>query len=380
MMTERERVLAILKGESPDRIPWIPRLLIWHRANSLAGTLPPQFNGMDLRESEKKLGMGNPARDGKIYRVEYKNMEVNVSKERYEGGVREVSEFITPKGTVRYSTTTSDLFAGLGIEGHIRVEHPLKGPKDYDVWEYVVENTVYVPTYEEYIAYDQSVGNDGLPMVSTGDCPFHIWLLDLVGYEHAYLHLYDFPDRVNRLLDLMAQKEKENMWEIVANSPATLILHGLHFDSQLTPPRYFSKYITPYYKEFTKLLHDSGKSLTWHADNDTSKLFPLVKEAGFDMVECFATDPLAKCTLKDAREAWGTSVIIWGGIPSVMLEDWYPAEDFESYMKNLFYTIAPGDAFIMGISDNIMPGAEVWRLERIAEMVEEYGYYPIKNG
>ena len=378
-MTDRERVLAILEGESPDRIPWIPRLLIWHRAHSLAGTLPPLVEGMDLRQAEQTLGMGNPARDGQIYRIEYQNLELNVTTELYDGGVKTVNEYVTPKGTVRYTTRTSEEFAGLGIEGQIREEHPLRGPEDYDVWEYIVENTVYVPTYEEYEAYDREIGSNGLPMVAIGDVPFHNWALNLVGYEHAYLHLHDFPDRVKRLLDLMAHKEKESLWDVVAKSPAKLILHGLHFDSQMTPPHFFSEYITPYYQEFTKLLHDHGKSLTWHADNDTSELFPLIKEAGFDMVECFATDPLVKCTLEDARAAWGTSIIIWGGVPSVILEEWYPAEQFESYIRDLFRTIAPGDAFIMGVSDNVMPGAEVWRLERIAELVEQHGYYPIRN-
>ncbi len=378
-MTDRERVLAILEGDSPDRIPWIPRLLIWHRARNLAGTLPPRLKGKDLRQAEQALGMGNPARDGQIFRLEYENMELNVNEERYDGGVKTTYTYLTPKGAVRYATRTSDEFAGLGIEGYIREEHPLKGPEDYDIWEYIVENTVYVPTYDEYEAYDREVGGSGLPMVNAGDCPFHYWLLELVGYEKAYLHFHDFPDRVKRLLDLMAKKEKENLWELVAKSPAKLILHGSHFDSQMTPPHYFSEYITPYYQGFSQLLHDHGKSLTFHADNDTSQLFPLVKESGFDMVECFATDPLAKCTLEDARAAWGTSIIIWGGVPSVVLEEWYPAEQFESHIRDLFRTIAPGDAFIMGVSDNVMPGAEVWRLERIAELVEQHGYYPIRN-
>ncbi|MDP6495091.1 MAG: uroporphyrinogen decarboxylase family protein [Dehalococcoidia bacterium] len=379
MMTDRERVLAIMEGRSPDRIPWIPRLLIWHRAHRLNGTLPSQFKDMDLRQTEEALGMGNPAREGKIYRIEYRNMDVNVHSERYDGGVRTVTDYVTPKGTVRYTTRTSDEFAGLGIEGSIREECPLKVAEDYDIWEYVVENSVYVPTYEEYEAYDREIGDEGLPMVASGDAPFHAWLIDLVGYEHAYLHMHDFPERVERLLDLMSRKEKQELWELVAKSPAKLILHGRHFDSQITPAHYFEKYITPYYKEFSQVLHDNDKTLTFHADNDSSKLFPLIKESGFDMVDCFATAPLAKCTLKDAREAWGTSVIIWGGVPSVILEDWYPEEDFESYMEDLFRTIAPGDAFIMGVSDNVMPGAEVSRLERIAEMVEEHGHYPIRK-
>jgi len=378
MMTNRERVLAIMEGRSPDRIPWIPRLLIWHRGHARKGTLPSRFKNMDLQQAEKSLGMGNPARDGKIYRTEYSNMEVNVSDEPYDGGVRTVTEYVTPKGTVRHATRTSDEFAGLGIEGMIREEYPLKVATDYDIWEYVVENSVYVPTYDEYEAYDREIGDDGLPMVASGDCPFHDWLIELAGYEHAYLHLNDFPERVERLLELIARKERQELWELVAKSPAKLILHGRHFDSQITPAHYFARYIKPYYQEFSELLHSHGKTLTFHADNDTTQLFPLVKESGFDMVECFATAPLAKCTVEDAREAWGTSIIIWGGVPSVILEDWYPKEDFEGYMENLFRAIAPGDAFIMGVSDNVMPGAEAWRLERIAEMVEKHGDYPVR--
>jgi hypothetical protein len=46
-------------------------------------------------------------------------------------------------------------------------------------------------------------------------------------------------------------------------------------------------------------------------------------------------------------------------------------------MRQVFRTIAPGDALILGVADNIMPGSLLERLERIAEMVAEWGNYPI---
>jgi protein-L-isoaspartate O-methyltransferase len=46
-------------------------------------------------------------------------------------------------------------------------------------------------------------------------------------------------------------------------------------------------------------------------------------------------------------------------------------------MRQIFQTIAPGDAFILGVADNIMPDALLHRLERIGEMVVEWGNYPI---
>ena len=374
MMTNRERLLTILDGKSPDRLPWIPRMDIWYRAQKNRNTLLERFKDMSLLQVEKALGLGTPARDGRVHRVEYNNMDVVVRQE----GLDTITEYITPKGTLRAKKSQSQYEVDSGIIEKLPVEYPLKTAEDYDVWAYVVEHTTFVPTYEAYEEYDREIGDDGLPMVTAGDCPFHYWINTLAGYQQGYFHLMDFPDRVENLLNLLAEKDKE-LWKFVAESPAKLILHGLHLSSQFTPPIYFDKYITPYYQAFSRLLHEHGKSLTMHADNDTSAILNHLKEAGYDMVECFVSAPMAKVTVKDAREAWGTSMIIWGGIPASILEETYPEVDFEAYMADLFRAIAPGDAFILGISDNAMTNSLLSRIEKITEMVEKYGNYPISD-
>lgn len=373
-MTNRERLLAILEGRSPDRVPWIPRLDIWHRAQVHRGTLPDRLQGLTLREVERVLGVGTPARAGCVFRVEYQNMDVLTHDE----GFNSITEYVTPRGTVRTVLSRSAYEASEGIIGQLPTEYPLKSEEDYEIWMYVVRNTVYIPTYDEYEAYDREIGDDGLPMVSVGDCPFHHWLQSLAGYQEGYLHLADFRPRVEALLQVMAEKDRE-MWKVVAQSPAKLFLHGMHLSSQMTPPRYFDQYITPYYQDFTKLLHAHGKSLAMHADNDTSAILGNIQQAGFDMVECFITKPMAKITLKDAQDAWGTSVIIWGGIPAIILEESYPEEEFEAFMEDVFRTITPGDAFIMGIADNAMGGSMLSRIEKVTGMVEKYGNYPVSG-
>ena len=47
-------------------------------------------------------------------------------------------------------------------------------------------------------------------------------------------------------------------------------------------------------------------------------------------------------------------------------------------MDDVFRTIAPGDAFILGIADNLLPGGKIERVRRITEMVEQRGAYPLK--
>ena len=63
-MTNRERLLTIMAGRMPDRIPWIPRLQIWYEAHRRRGDLPERYRGWSLDEIERHLEMGAPARNG----------------------------------------------------------------------------------------------------------------------------------------------------------------------------------------------------------------------------------------------------------------------------------------------------------------------------
>ncbi len=374
-MNNRERLLAILSGRPPDRIPWIPRLLIWYTAHKRAGTLPERYGGWSLREIERDLELGTPARDGQIFRTELRDVEV---RQNWLSPSELVTEYETPVGMVSTFFRGSDLSRETGL-GDFQVEFMLKGREDYAVVEYIVEHTGYIPAYEEYMAYEQEVGEDGYPMVQCGDCPFHHWMRALVGYNNAYYHLSDYPNEVERLLAVMEERDRESVWKLMADSPAGLILHGVHLSSQMTPPRIFDRYILPYYQDLSALLRSRGKVLALHADNDTRQILERIERAGFGMAECFATYPLVPTTLAEARAAWGNRVIIWGGIPSTILEEPYSDAQFERYMDDLFQTIAPGDAFILGVSDNVMPGARIERLRRITQMVEERGAFPISR-
>jgi uroporphyrinogen-III decarboxylase len=372
-MTNRERLLTIMEGGSPDRVPWIPRLQIWHTAHSRQGTLPERFRGLSLRQIELELRMGTPARDGRIYTTEQTG---DVEVVQRQEGDSSLTIYRTPVGSVSTRYRRSVEQERLGI-GSLEIEHMIKAPEDFAVVEYLLEHTHYRPTYEEYRAYEAEIGEDGYPLVGAGDCPFHHFLQKLAGYQNAYYLMFDYPAEVERLLASMEEFDREYLWPIVAGSPAHLILHGLHFGSAITPPPFFSRYITPYYQDFSALLHQHGKILAMHADNDSRLILRHIEEAGFDMAETFTTAPQVTCTLEESREAWQDRVIIWGGVPSVILEPAYSEEFFEAYMRRLFRTIAPGNAFILGVADNIMPAARLERLERIAEMVEIWGNYPV---
>ena len=372
-MTNRERILAILDGRSPDRIPWIPRLKLWHEAARRCGTLPPEYHGRSFREVERDICGGTAGREGRIYRTQIQGVEV---VNHQVGEMETLTEYVAPVGTVSTRMRGTEELRRQGIQD-VQTEFMLKRPEDYAVVEYIVANTLVTPAFDEYERYERELGDEGYPMVNCGDCPFHYWMRSLAGYDQAFYHLCDYPAEVERLLAVLTDHRKTAIWPAMRDAPARLLLHGMHLSSQMTPPPLFKRYILPYYQELSAQMRSRGKVLALHADNDTRMIFSLIEQAGFGMVECFATSPLVDTTLAEARDAWGERMIIWGGIPSVILEPPYTDERFEQYMDELFRTIAPGNAFILGIADNAMPGSDLNRIRRVGQMVAERGVYPI---
>ena len=96
-MDTRERLLTILNHHSPDRIPWIPRLELWYHAQVLSGTLPRAFTGLALRQVERSLRLGTPARDGHVYQVAFDGLEIVTSHQNDQT----ITEYHTPLGSLR---------------------------------------------------------------------------------------------------------------------------------------------------------------------------------------------------------------------------------------------------------------------------------------
>lgn len=203
----------------------------------------------------------------------------------------------------------------------------IKNTEDYQVVEYVIKNSTVIPTYERYLNFQKEVGEDSLPMTAVSlppnimgewDCPMHKVLRELIGYLSGYLHLHRYPNKIMHLLEVLNTKAREEIWKIALKSPAKLIAYGTHINSELTPP-IFKEYFLPYFQEFAEKLYATGKKLLFHLDADTSNLLGMIKDSGCDIADCLITWSQVSIRLEKIRKIWGKNIIIWGGIPSIML-------------------------------------------------------------
>jgi hypothetical protein len=83
---------------------------------------------------------------------------------------------------------------------------------------------------------------------------------------------------------------------------------------------------------------------------------------------------MTKLSIKEVRDSFDGRITIWGGIPSVaLLRDSMSDYAFDAFMDRFFQDLGSGDHIILGISDTTPPAAEFERLEKIGQMVEEFG-------
>ncbi len=143
-MTTRQRILAILDGKAPDRIPWIPRLQIWYDAHLAAGTLPDEYRDCSLRQVEQDVFGGTAARDGVIWRAEIRDVEIRTHR---PNDMETVTEYVTPAGTVTTRFSTTECLRRNAIQD-AQVEFMIKRPEDYAAVEYIIEHTDYVPAFD----------------------------------------------------------------------------------------------------------------------------------------------------------------------------------------------------------------------------------------
>jgi hypothetical protein len=399
MMTHKERMLRAIRGEWADRLPWTPRIDLWYNANSLRGTLPskypqditldqivddiggayhkitPEF--MKVRSADDMIdrGIGVYRLWGMPHRAELVGVDREV---RLEGDVTHVT-YHTPVGSVSCKTVYSEEMKRSGISIPWIAEHVIKGPKDYRPVGYIFNHIKVLPAYDNYLDFHRQVGDKGLAVAfgHNAGSPMHHILKQLVDATKFYLELYDHPDEIRQLCEDM-DPFFDQIHRVLADSPAEVILYGSNFDDMITYPPLFRDSIMPYLQRFADLIHPKGKFLLSHCDGENKGLLDLLPESGMDVAEAICPQPMTKVTITEVKKAFKGKLTLWGGIPSIaFLESSMPDEEFEQFMGGIFKEIVPGDRFILSVSDTTPPDARFERLQRITEMVNQWGKLPM---
>ena len=393
-MTHRERILAAMRGQKTDRLPWAPRMDLWCIALRARNALPARFAGMDTAGIARTLDVGchavradyTLARDPADlalrglgvdnhpdypYRVELRNLPMDFRHDAENLW----TEIRTPAGPVHMHLQQSAEMTRAGISLPFVHDYAIHSAADFEAVAQVFEHLEVIPTPQNYAAFQRRVGNQGVAVAngSIGASPMHLILHDLVAMDQFF---YLYVDERAALEELGERMKPFFLAQLEAQAicSAEVAFWGGNYDQNLTWPPFFAEQIAPWLQRVGQRLHASGKLLLTHTDGENGDLMPLYGACGFDVAESVCPHPMTKSSLAEIREGMGAGIAVWGGLPSVaFLDDSMDMESFEAYGATLFGELGGGRRLVLGVADNLPPDADMTRLARVQEWVEEFG-------
>ena len=391
----RQRTLSVLRGEKPTRLPFITRLEAWYKSHTRTNTLPGYLQGMTLDQVHDAVGIGRLKFSSpfafRLRGVEIRSTFNNESLYQcYEPVIENfpgmwdivptdragetVTEMITPRGRLLLVHKLLPDNVLNGTDPYLK-RHLLQDENDWQVLEYILEKAEYVPLYKKIYEEEALLGEHGFVVPLLYRIPFQQVLLEYLGEVPLFRALHQNTSQVRRLFDILDQQMMSIIQEISGlDVPYVEFPDNLH--GPMTSPRLFKEYCLPMYQKYCDALHAQGKKVGSHTDGDMRPLLNLLPQTGLDVCESFSPSPLTRCTFEEAWTAWDKGPLIWGAIPSPILEEWVSESDFHAYMQNLFEKI--DRPIILGIVDLFMSHNSIERAASIASWIEASGPCDLK--
>ena len=394
-MSKRERLLAVMHGEKPDRIPFIDRMNLWHGSRLYNKTMPERYHGMSLREIHKDVGLGQVIFDSPYgYRLHGVEMigtldsaqtvyhETDPLVQWFPGSwapdfvARDLAgetavELKTPVGKLSFIWgVTEEMIPQGGLDPYPK-KHLITGEEDWPVIKWIFERIEFVRLFEPFCAQDESLGPDGIVIPTVNRSPFQQILLEYLGEIPTFFTIYDNPRFLQKLIDLLDERVTDDLHQL-HDFDCPYVEFPDNLDGTMTNPELFRKFGIPAYQKYADILHSQGKLIGSHTDGNLRQLLGLLVEAGLDICESVAPAPLTEVTFDELWDAWGEhGPVIWGAIPSLLLEEGYTEQQLTDYVYHVLEKVGH-KPIILGISDIVVGHNLIERVRWIADTIEQH--------
>jgi len=366
-MTERDRVLTLLAGGQPDRVPWFGDLDYW--ATSLIGRgLRPK----DFKESgsyidwHRTLGVGFYLQGYFPFRTVIENCRVSEGR---EGTVRR-RKIETPRGVLTESWTwLPDSFA------EAPTEHLVKSAGDLAAYRFLFENIRFEPDYAFAERRRRHVGEDGVVLCYLPKSPFMQMVALDAGIAAVAEIFADDPDGLAETLAAV-RRTHDRAAEIVVAAPAEILMIPENLSSEVVGPRFYEMFMRDYHEVWTGRIKAAGKHSCVHLDGTLKGLLRQVCAAGFTFIEAMTPAPVGDLEVRRWAEWSGSeTTVLWGGLPGVYFTGLVSDAEFERHMRDVLEVMTDRPRYVLGVADQVPPDGLENRVRAVAGFVEKYGRY-----
>lgn len=364
-MNLRERVLAVLNGKKPDMVPWLGDLDYWMTYLRDSGKMPDIYRGNGIYELHRNLGVGFYLQGYFPFKNHYENVLIST----YNNQDIRTTKVETPVGLVEQI----EIYLPQSYTWAIR-EHFVKDVKDLKVIRYWYEHTNYEPDYKLAKERYELVGDNGLVLCYLPKSPLMEMVALLSGIEAATFALLDDPDEFNETMEVLGYKADEAA-QIALDSPAECLMIPENLSSEVIGKNLFESYMRSYEERWNRKIKEAGKYSFVHMDGTMRGLIKEVSSTGFTVMEALTPSPVGDIPVEDMHKWVGEDTIIWGGIPGLYFTDLISDEVFDRFVAGTLEVMKTKPRYVLGVADQVPPGARMERIKRVSELVAAYGIY-----
>jgi len=263
-VSARERVLAVLIGQKPDRMP----VDLW-LVPELVEKMKRRLGVVDEYDIYRSLGVDKIAWLGIPYRgVVLRDPNEHVKVNHWGVGF----ETVQANEVARYSEVATRPLLGLDDPAQL-ADYPWPDPDDFDYTTAAAEAKDFA---NEFVTLG--------PWVSL----FEVYC-SMRSLEEALVDTVANPEFVHAALDRIAWSQGEMMRRFLETAGGAIDMVFVSDDlgtqqSLLISPAAFDEFLLPRLAEWCNMIHDHGAKVFYHTDGAAEPLIPRLIEAGVDVL------------------------------------------------------------------------------------------------
>ncbi|NSW91446.1 MAG: hypothetical protein HPY74_12370 [Firmicutes bacterium] len=343
--TSRGRVMAALYGDIPNKTPFT---IYEEKIERSEYERNLRNNGLCLVKRVVSYSIRRP-------NVKIRSYSFTDEKGRYL--IRTI--YSTPQGEL----TTLVQPDGFTTWTHERM---FKSPEDYKALLFFIKDSVVVPNYDAVCNLQERLGEDYVVRDNLPLEPLQALISDYMGIDRYCIEWMDNRDEIMKLYDALVDVARK-IYPIVAEGPLEFCNYGGNVIPMVIGEENFKKYFVPHYNEAAEILHKKGKLIGCHLDGDNTLIMNAVAETALDYIEAY--DPGISPSVAEARKVWPDKTLWLNWPSSWQLES---AEEIYNKTMAILKEAAPGNNFILGVTEDIPKFKIKENLTSIASAINDY--------
>jgi hypothetical protein len=343
-MTSRERMLAALRHERPDRVPVAPWGLGW-----LPPDAPITAELIARTDPWLEIAPGCNVVGGAAFPAEVRR-----------DGDRQILTVHAADRTLRaVRTTTTQTTAS--------TEHLCKSVED-------VEALLAIPyvrpriDVEAFLAHRARVGGDGLAVmgVASGLC----YPNDMLGTELASYLWATQPDVIARMVQVAADRLYALLEEACAAGVDCVRVYGGEYATQLMGPAAWRELVVPHDARLVEMVHAHGGIVHYHNHGNMRRFLGQIADLGIDSLDPIEQPPYGDIEMDEAFRLVGERVCLVGGLDDMEILETRPLDEIRRRGAELIERVGRRGWMLAGTSSGIYTERAARAFIALAEVAE----------